>query len=321
MSTAVTIGVLEASPRFKARMAGVFYLLTLLTGVVAVPSFRLIVDSNAAATAVNVLAHEAIFRLGFTALLINVTVYIAVTLLFYELCERVNRSLCCLAAFCSLAGCAIQAVSSAFFLAPLVVLGSAQSLSAFNVEQLQAQALMFFKLYGQAYQHRPGIFRILLSADRLPHREVDLSASSSGRADGVCGFGLADLSVAAAGKPSFPIQSGRRRPRGRVADAVAPREGRERSTMERTVKRSGGVRWTLDSIIRVRRNEYERSSNDATYCRSVAAFHGQDCRCPFFAQHSRGSIPRVLRSQVGIRRGPHRGPVHGRCDAASLLHL
>ncbi len=50
MSTAVTIGVLEASPRFKARMAGVFYLLTLLTGVVAVPSFRLIVDSDAAAS-------------------------------------------------------------------------------------------------------------------------------------------------------------------------------------------------------------------------------------------------------------------------------
>jgi len=132
-------------------MAGVFYLLTLLTGVVAVPSFRLIVDSDAAATAGNVLAHEAIFRLGFTALLINVTVYIAVTLLFYELFKPVNRSLSFLAAFFSLAGCAIQAVSSAFFLAPLVVLGSAQSLSAFNVEQLQAQALMFFKLYGQAY--------------------------------------------------------------------------------------------------------------------------------------------------------------------------
>src|SRR5260370_13414478 len=226
MSTAVTIGVLEASPRFKARMAGVFYLLTLLTGVVAVPSFRLIVDSNAAATAVNVLAHEAIFRLGFTALLINVTVYIAVTLLFYELFKPVNRSLSFLAAFFSLAGCAIQAVSSAFFLAPLVVLGSAQSLSAFNVEQLQAQALMCFKLYGQAYQHRPGIFRILLSAYRLPHREVDLSASSSGRADGVCWFGLGDLSVTTARTPSVSLQSGLWLPRPRIGNAVRSEERR-----------------------------------------------------------------------------------------------
>lgn len=152
MSTAVMVErIAKASPRFKARIAGVFYLLTFLTGGVAVPSFRLIVDSDAAATASNVLAHEALFRLGFAALLINVAVYIAVTLLFYELFKPVNRSLSLFAAFFSLVGCAIQAVSSVFFLAPLVVLGGAQSLSVFKVEQLQAQALMFFKLYAQAY--------------------------------------------------------------------------------------------------------------------------------------------------------------------------
>jgi len=147
----MTERIAETSPRFKARMAGVFYFLTFLTGVVAVPSFRLVVDSDAAATASNILAHEALFRLGFAALLINVAVYLAVTLLFYELFKPVNRSLSLLAAFFSLVGCAIQAVSSSFFLAPLVVLGGAQSLSAFKVEQLQAQALMFFKLYAQAY--------------------------------------------------------------------------------------------------------------------------------------------------------------------------
>jgi hypothetical protein len=143
--------IAEASPRFKARIAGLFYLLVFLTGVVAVPSFRLIVDSDAAATASNMLAHEALFRLGFAALLLNVAVYIAVTLLFYELFEPVNRSLSLLAAFFSLVGCAIQAVGSAFFLAPLFVLGGAQSLSVFKVEQLQAQALTYFKLYAQAY--------------------------------------------------------------------------------------------------------------------------------------------------------------------------
>jgi len=44
-----------------------------------------------------------------------------VTLLFYPLFKPVNRSFSLLAPFFSLAGCAIQAVSSAFFLAPLVV--------------------------------------------------------------------------------------------------------------------------------------------------------------------------------------------------------
>jgi len=152
MSEAVlTERIAESSPRPKARIAGVFYLLTFLTGAVAVPSFRLVVDSDAAATANNILGHQALFRLGFAALLINVACYIGVTLLFYELFKPVNRSLSLCGAFFSLVGCAIQAVSSVFFLAPLVVLRGAQSLSIFKVEQLQAQALMFFKLYAQAY--------------------------------------------------------------------------------------------------------------------------------------------------------------------------
>src|SRR5271157_694887 len=81
-------------------------------------------------------------------------------------------------------------------------------------------------------QHRHSNSRILLPPDRLPHFQVDLFASNSGRADGVCRFGLANLSVTAARKLSVPLQSGLRPPRGTIADAVAPRDGRERSTME-----------------------------------------------------------------------------------------
>jgi len=40
------------------------------------------------------------------------------------------------------------------------------------------------------------------------------------------------------------------------------------------------ARWTLDSVIRKRKKEYEHSSNDETDSRSVAAFQGQDGRCP-----------------------------------------
>ena len=56
-----------------------------------------------------------------------------------------------LAAFFSLVGCTIGAVSCLFYLAPLVVLGGAQYLSVFNVEQVQALALMCLKLYGQCF--------------------------------------------------------------------------------------------------------------------------------------------------------------------------
>ena len=49
-----------------------------------------------------------------------------------------EESLSLLAAFFSLVGCAIAALTCVFHLAPLVVLGGAHELSAFNVGQLQA---------------------------------------------------------------------------------------------------------------------------------------------------------------------------------------
>ena len=69
----------EASPRFKARIAGVFYLLAILIGVFAV----YIVGG----------------RLGFVAELIACLFYIAATLLLYDIFKPVNRSLSLLAAF------------------------------------------------------------------------------------------------------------------------------------------------------------------------------------------------------------------------------
>ncbi len=125
--------IAEASPRFKARIAGVFYLLNILTGGFALfVGGRLVVYGDAAATATNILAHEPLFRLAFAADLIAAACYIAVTLLFYDMFKPVNRSLSLLAAFFSLVGCAIQALSYLFDLAPFVVLGGAQYLSVFK---------------------------------------------------------------------------------------------------------------------------------------------------------------------------------------------
>jgi hypothetical protein len=86
----MTERIAEASPRFKARIAGAFYLLTFLTGGVA-----LFVRG----------------RLGLVAGLIAGACYIAVTLLFYYIFKPVNRSLSLLAAFISLVGCAMGPLS------------------------------------------------------------------------------------------------------------------------------------------------------------------------------------------------------------------
>ena len=142
--------IAEASPRFQARMAGVFAWITTTAAFAEIVRSRLVVYGDAAATAHNILAHELLFRLAFAGDVIA-TLYIAYTLLLYNLFRPVNRSLSLLAAFFSLVGCAIGAFNCLFHLAPLVVLGGAPSLSAFNVEQLQALALMFLKLHAQGY--------------------------------------------------------------------------------------------------------------------------------------------------------------------------
>ena len=92
----MTERIAEMLPRLKARIAGVFYLLTFLTG------------------------GGALFvrgRMSLVAGLIAGACYIAVTLLFYDIFKPVNRSLSLLAAFFSLVGCAIGPLSL-FHLAP-----------------------------------------------------------------------------------------------------------------------------------------------------------------------------------------------------------
>jgi Domain of unknown function (DUF4386) len=146
--------IAETSPRFKARMAGVCQLMEAVTaafGGVIIPG-KLVVAGNAAATAANILGHERLFWLGFVLSLIGVAFHIAWALLMYELLNPVNRSLSRLAAFVILVGCAIQALASLLYLAPLIILQGGSSLSAFTPEQLQALALVFLRLNDYAFQ-------------------------------------------------------------------------------------------------------------------------------------------------------------------------
>ncbi|MGH9732325.1 MAG: DUF4386 domain-containing protein [Candidatus Acidiferrales bacterium] len=143
----------QNSPRFRARLAGVFEALEGITssfGQVVVLG-RLVVFSNAAATAANILGHERLFWLGFVSSLLGVAFHIIWTLLFYDLFKPVNRSLSLLAAFVGLVVCAIQAVTGFLYLAPLLILQGGNSTSAFTTGQLQALALVFLKLNAYAF--------------------------------------------------------------------------------------------------------------------------------------------------------------------------
>jgi uncharacterized protein DUF4386 len=147
----MTQRISETSPLFKARMGGACWLMCFLTSIYAlIVNGRLVVPRDAAITATNLLAHETLFRSGTTALLVSTAFYVAATLFVYEVLKPVNRSLSLLAAFFSLVGCAVGALSCLFDFAPFVLLKGAPSLSVFTTEQLQALSYMFLVVRARA---------------------------------------------------------------------------------------------------------------------------------------------------------------------------
>jgi hypothetical protein len=144
----ITRAMTEMSPRTKARLAGAFYLLTILTGIFAQGfiSARLIVPGDAAATANNILSHDGLFRLGFAVYMIEMVCQIIMTVLIYDLLKPVNRSISLLAAVVGFIGCGIKTFSRLFYFAPLLVLGGTHYLSVFSGEQLNAVALLFLRV-------------------------------------------------------------------------------------------------------------------------------------------------------------------------------
>jgi hypothetical protein len=145
--------IAEASPRFKARMAGVFQLLEAITatsGQVLILG-KLVVDGDAAATAANILGHTQLFWLGFASSLIGVVCHIVWALLMYQLLKPVNRTVSLLAAFVILVGSALQAIAALLYLAPRYILQGGGSLSSFTTQQLQALAQVFLHLNGRAF--------------------------------------------------------------------------------------------------------------------------------------------------------------------------
>jgi hypothetical protein len=97
-TTAITEPVVPISSRPKARIAGVFYLVTFIAGGLALASVNSRLPANLIATAA----------------------YIGVTLLFYDLFKPVSQKVSLLAAFFSLLGC-VNGVLESFHVAPFTI--------------------------------------------------------------------------------------------------------------------------------------------------------------------------------------------------------
>jgi hypothetical protein len=143
----------SASPRLKARIGGGFYIIVIILGVFdeAFVRGQLIVWSDAAATAHNILANEPLYRLGFAAGIVLLPCNMPLAVIFYDLFKVVNRNVALLVALFIVIGTAIEGVSLLGQFAPLILLSGADHLSAFDAHQLQGLALASLRLQAVAY--------------------------------------------------------------------------------------------------------------------------------------------------------------------------
>jgi len=133
----------EAPPRTLARIAGILYLLDILTSLLgdSLVGSTHVVPGDAGATATNIITHEPLLRWGIAANLFATACYVAVTVLFYALFKVVKRSLALLMMFTSLMALALWTSGSLSQLAATLVLRGGD-VGGLRAEQ---QALMFLE--------------------------------------------------------------------------------------------------------------------------------------------------------------------------------
>lgn len=140
----------DPSPLTRARVAGFISLLGLPApfGLLYVPA-RLIVPGDAAATATNIIASEALFRLGIVSNLFMPIINLFLALALYQLLKPVNKTLAGLMVILVLAGVPIAMLSELTQLAALRLLSGAGYLTVFTVDQLHALALLLLQVHTQ----------------------------------------------------------------------------------------------------------------------------------------------------------------------------
>src|SRR5947208_12050616 len=133
------------------RCAGLLYATASIPGFFAimyVPN-KLIVHGNATATANNIAASEALFRLGIAAQLVCQAGFIFVALALYDLLKGVNRRHASLWVILVVVSIPIVFVNELNSIAALALVRGADFLSIFEKPQRDALAMLFLNLHNE----------------------------------------------------------------------------------------------------------------------------------------------------------------------------
>lgn len=131
-----------------ARLAGLFWLLNVVTTFFSMGYVRprLIVWTDAAATATNILANESLFRMAIVSNLFSQLFLFFLGLTLFRLFKGVDKTWATVFLTSVLMTVAVAVVNSLNNVAALVVLSRADYLNVFAQEQLSAATMVFLRL-------------------------------------------------------------------------------------------------------------------------------------------------------------------------------
>lgn len=161
----VSGGIADWSASKTARIAGLFYLIFILTTVLA--SYirsTLIVSGDAAATANKIIGSEFLFRIGFVTELASAVFFLLAAWALFVLLRPVNKNLALLFLLLNLGGVAVECLNELNLFAAIQLLSGADYLNAFQTDQLQAMAMSFLNSYTSGFT----ITQIFFSAWLIP---------------------------------------------------------------------------------------------------------------------------------------------------------
>ena len=128
------------SPLVLARISGVLGLIGIAFGAFDIGHIRgaLIVAGNPSATIHNILAHETLFRVGFTGHLLELACNAIAEVIGFYLFWRVNVLVAALALLCGFLGIAVESLDMLNSYVPLKLAAESGAMASFTPEQLQS---------------------------------------------------------------------------------------------------------------------------------------------------------------------------------------
>ena len=145
---------------FRARISGVLYLLCIGCGFFAEMMVRskLIVYSDPAVTAQNILASQSLYRLGFFADMAAMMLGVLSSVILYTLLKVVSRTVALTVLVLDIISNTISLCCGVLLFAPMVLLPGDNHVTSFSAPQLQSLSLLSLKMYETGYALNLGIF-------------------------------------------------------------------------------------------------------------------------------------------------------------------